>query len=367
MVSPERVYRQHAIASIVRISAISGLIVVLTVKPMWAQSEFGMTEFRPPGIGTPEGRVSEIFEPEAPHRLEKFENNAMTASESRKASPAHADVSTQLQQAERPGFSLSGPSMPSDQPSWRASVGPVDPSNVLEETLRQSNWYTRVDYFHWSEHVQGEKLLDENGVLWTLGYQRRSGNERFRGEFFNGDVGYSSRVDYSDGSSEPLESHTNYMGVRGEYDLLLDRPIEAPWSFFGGIGTRLWIRDLPDDVTASGTFVTGYQETWWTVYPYLGIEGSRRLSADRATERSMFWSGRLGYTAITYEHGSLQDLRLYPKPSVLGSLECGYRGSHLFLSGCVDWMNWRQSSEMRGWIQPTSSQLTLGLKLGFQF
>lgn len=255
-------------------------------------------------------------------------------------------------------------------PSWSQSVDRPRVANFARdsEITRESTWYTRVDYFHWNERVEGRRLLNEDGVLWTLGYQRRTGQERFRGEFFTGDVGYSSRVDYADGSSEPLESHTNYMGVRGEYDLFLNTSTDAVVQFFGGIGTRLWIRDLPDDVTVSGTVVSGYQETWWTVYPYLGAEG-RRIISDGLSgeERAWFWSGKIGYTAITYEHVSLNDLRLYPKPSVLGGLELGYGGPRWYMSSYLDWMNWRQSSEMRGWIQPASSQLTVGLKLGFCF
>ena len=99
------------------------------------------------------------------------------------------------------------------------------------------------------------------------------------------------------GNVEPLSSHTNYLGVRGEYDLLFEPELLPSLTFFTGIGTRVWNRDLPDDFTASGTFVAGYQEFWWTVYPYLGMETRRDLH--KGIE---FYSMEcLGLTAITLE------------------------------------------------------------------
>src|SRR4051812_47783432 len=94
---------------------------------------------------------------------------------------------------------------PTSAPDWQgisvteAGVGTAVPPGRL---VAESTLYSRVDYFHWNEHIGGGTLLNESGPLWTLGYQRRTGWERFRGEFFSGTVNYASQVDYANGTSE---------------------------------------------------------------------------------------------------------------------------------------------------------------------
>jgi hypothetical protein len=258
-------------------------------------------------------------------------------------------------------------SAPTSAPDWQATplieagVGMTGPPG---RPGAESTLYSRIDYFHWNERIGGGTLLNESGPLWTLGYQRRTGLERFRGEFFSGTVNYASQVDYANGTSEAYTSLTRYMGLKGEYDLLYEPASWPSVAYFGGIGTRFWIRDLPDAITPSGTEVWGYQETWWTVYPYLGAERRRIIQGGP----EMYWSGRIGLTARTFVHGSsLDDTRLYPQPGIMGTLECGVRGPHLFLSAFAETFNWRQSPEMRGWLQPASSLVMVGLKTGVSF
>src|SRR4029453_4516123 len=65
-----------------------------------------------------------------------------------------------------------------------------------------STWYTRIDYFHWSESMGGQAFVTENGPLATIGYLRQVGSERFRAEFFAGTVGYSGFAQFSNGDLE---------------------------------------------------------------------------------------------------------------------------------------------------------------------
>ena len=52
-------------------------------------------------------------------------------------------------------------------------------------------------------------LVNEDGPLFTLGYMRRNGPERFRGELFGSQVDYSGGAfDPNTGIVEPLKSHT---------------------------------------------------------------------------------------------------------------------------------------------------------------
>jgi hypothetical protein len=227
----------------------------------------------------------------------------------------------------------------------------------------ESSIYDRLEYYHWNERVGGMDFVNEDGVLFTLGYARRVGRERYRVELFGTQANYSGAVQYSDGSTEPLDSVTNYLGLRGEYELLFEPPSWPRLTWFIGLGTRFWFRDLPDDFTASGTLVTGYQETWWTIYPYLGIE-NRRTVTDAI---ELYASGRIGLTAITYENVTIDDVRLYPQPGLTARVEGGLRGQSWFLAATFEVMTWGESPVVSGWLQPASQMYTVGLKTGFSF
>ena len=232
------------------------------------------------------------------------------------------------------------------------------------ERPTESSWSGRIDYFHWNERLDGRDFVNEDGTLVTLSYVRRVGPERFRAELFGGSVGYGAEIEYDDGTSEPMSSHTNYLGLRGEYDLVYDPTWWQTVSLFAGVGTRFWFRDLPDETTASGTTLWGYQETWWTIYPYLGLE--TRGTPD-VSDLEFFGSARIGCTAITYEHVSWNDVTLYPKTGITGQLELGLRGPRLFLSGYCEAMTWGESDEVRNSWQPRSQLIAVGLRTGFRF
>ncbi len=255
--------------------------------------------------------------------------------------------------------------VPREWQSYTASTYQTAADCIVPPDRRpiESTWYTRIDYFHWNERFEGADFVNEDGPLFTLGYQRRNGRERFRGELFGSSVHYSADVLNSSNMLEPLSSHTNYLGVRGEYDLLFEPEAIPSLSFFTGIGTRVWNRDLPDDFTSSGTFVAGYQEFWWTVYPYLGMETRRDLHSGI----ELFGMGRIGLTAITLERASINDAALYPKPGVTGQLEGGLRGKHVFVSAFSEMFSWQQSAESGGWLQPRSTLFTVGLRTGYSF
>ncbi len=255
---------------------------------------------------------------------------------------------------------------PAPQPatvSPRPATSSPAAAPVLVERLTESTWYTRIDYFHWNERIDGADFVNEEGPLVTLGYTRRNGPERFRVELFGGDVHYDGGAQYDDGTTEPLTNTTGYLGTRAEYDLLLEPDWRSRLSFLVGVGTRFWFRDLRDGVTQSGLAVSGYQETWWTIYPYLGLETRRSPQGDP----EFFYAGRLGATAVTYEHSTWGDAVLHPKPDLTGQLEGGFRSRHVHLSAFFEGMAWRQSAVARGALQPRSQMYTIGLKTGFSF
>jgi hypothetical protein len=239
----------------------------------------------------------------------------------------------------------------------------ASPSAALNlQVPRESEWSARIDYFHWNERLNGADYVNEDGAILNLAYTRRTGIERFRLEMFGGSVNYSSDITFTDGSTDPLKSTTNYIGFGGQYDLLFE-PDSWPVTFFAGIGTRFWFRDLPSDYSESGYPVVGYLETWWTTYPYIGVETRRRTDDGWG----FYCSGRIGCTAINFEHVSYYDVTLYPKAGLMGDFEGGIRGQRLFLAAYCQAFYFNESDVVWDTLQPTSTWLTVGLKAGFSF
>ena len=109
--------------------------------------------------------------------------------------------------------------------------------------------------------------------------------------------------------------------------------------------------------------VWGYQETWWTMYPYLGLETHRRLSDDL----DFYSESRIGTTALTYQFASINDRPLWPKAGVFANMEIGLRGPRFFIAGRAEVMTWSPSSVVQDSYQPNSVMYTAGGRLGFMF
>ncbi len=225
----------------------------------------------------------------------------------------------------------------------------------------QASWYTRVEYFHWNERVAGTDFVNENGTLFTLGYSRRIGVERFRAELFGGDVHYEG---FDQANMAALSSNTGYLGLRGEYEMVIEPAAwEGRFAILAGMGTRFWIRDLHDGSDDLGNPIWGYQETWWTMYPFLGLETHRFLGPDV----ELYSQSRAGATCLTYQFVSINDRPLWPRPGVFANTELGLRGSQYFVAARVEFMSWSPSSVVEGSYQPNSTMFTAGGRLGFMF
>ena len=249
-------------------------------------------------------------------------------------------------------------------PTTSPAFAPIHLDNLIAaENPTNSHWYARWDYFTWNERLDGQEFVRETGSLATVGYQRRLGVERFRAELFGGTLNYHGSAMFDDGSSEPLDSYTSYLGMRAEFDLLWEPEGFPNAAFFAGAGTRFWVRDLKDGFTPSGAEVWGYQEIWWTIYPYVGMEVKQPLSPTL----HFFGSMRAGITPVTLEQVPSMDVVLYPKCGVTGQLECGLRGQHFTLSAYLEAMDWGQSAQSRDILQPYSRMFIAGVKGGWAF
>ena len=230
--------------------------------------------------------------------------------------------------------------------------------------LTQSSWYARLEYFHWNERISGSDFVNESGALTTVGYQRQIGIERFRAELFGGTVHYEGGDQTDSGAVIPMSSNTGYLGVRGEYEMVLAPAAwEGRFAFLAGLGTRFWIRDLHDGSDDQGNPVDGYQESWWTIYPYLGVETHWRL----ANEMELYSESRIGATAMTYQFASINYRPLWPQPGIFANMEIGLRGPRFFLAGRVEVMSWSPSSVVEDSYQPNSVMFTAGGRVGFTF
>jgi hypothetical protein len=241
----------------------------------------------------------------------------------------------------------------------------IAPAAAPIERVIESTWYFRQEAFFWNERIDGADFVNEKGPLSTLGYLRRNGCERFRMELFGGTVAYDGGAQYDDGSYEPYyqSNGTNYLGVRGEYDLLIEPSSWRRVRAFIGVGTRFWIRDLRDAVTPSGNDVWGYQENWWTFYPYVGLE----IKESDEPGWKFFGSVRFGLTALTYQYASAFDTALYPRCGVTAKTEFGVRFQHFSVSAYLEAMTWGESAVVRDSYQPDSRMLTIGGQFGYTF
>ncbi|MCE5267019.1 MAG: hypothetical protein LLG00_03960 [Planctomycetaceae bacterium] len=241
------------------------------------------------------------------------------------------------------------------------------PRIVNFESPCVSAFYARFDYYHFGEQSSNKiDVVNEDGALYTVGYVRRVGHERFRFEFFGGNGEVAERV-----STVPNANFdVNNLGVRAEGEYIW--PLEpAGWpglEFFAGLGTRAWIRDINDTVAFDTTPLFGFQETWWTVYPYIGLEWKRMTGNCVET----FVSGRLGVTAFTYEHdSSLNAPAFQPRLDITGQAEAGIRRKTLSASVFFDAITWQRSGDVFSqgamYSYPASQLVTIGVKLGLAF
>ena len=217
---------------------------------------------------------------------------------------------------------------------------PVYPSTVADHGYMVSAdagprtpacWYARAEYFHWNERGGGTDFVNEAGALYTLGYTRQFGIERVRGELFGGYVGYQGYdlFQAAPGSpfvSIPLSNNVEYLGLRGEYEFVLRRPRgKGGRPFWRGSVPASGSR-LPDGTDAQGNLVPSIQETWWTFYPYLGLETHLHLN----NELELYSESRVGVTVLTYQFSSTDTNPSWPQPGIMANVELGVRRPNMF-------------------------------------
>jgi hypothetical protein len=139
--------------------------------------------------------------------------------------------------------------------------------------------YGQVQSFTWKEFNDGERLLEESGPLYAVGY---TGKLLFsdivtlkpRAEVFGGEVEYDGQAcNVLTGECFSVESDTSYTGFKTELDVGLQFAASETFSLepFSGLGYRWWRREIEDTDRASGG-----TEIWRVSYWRLGLRGDYR-------------------------------------------------------------------------------------------
>ena len=201
--------------------------------------------------------------------------------------------------------------------------------------LIRSTLYTRFDYLDWGDH---RHTIDQ-GPLFTLGYERSIGRERFRAEVFGSQTKHNGTFVLTAPSilllHPPLSPSHSMLPIwevapnticlrtrraasghvfrRHRHALLVAQPAEH----LGGRSSLCVLREN--------------QTTWVTVYPYIGAE-----TRHNETRRVEFYGrARLGILAATYEHEfgyGIAGPTLFPGPGVTGQTELGIRGDRFLIA-----------------------------------
>jgi hypothetical protein len=288
--------------------------------------------------------------------------------------PASADANAWSDSS----LQLLQPTMLDEIPSSTPGLSPQpEPQAAPPVTVYEKPWltwtqhpvetvcYAGFDYSNWEEPKGGfSSPANEFGALFTVGIQRTSGPARLRFELFEGDMNFNGSVYPYD---FPMNSQSKILGFRTEFELLRDANCFG-WQdvvAYAGIGTRFWIRDIQAGFAPlMGGWLTGCQETWWTLYPYMGLEKTWHID----TGGDVFASGRLGCTSFTYECNSeFGPQSFFPAPGLTGQVECGFRYEGLLCSVYFEGMGWGPSATVHTMSERSATMFETGLKLGIVY
>ncbi len=128
-----------------------------------------------------------------------------------------------------------------------------------------------VQNFYWDEYDDGDKLLDETGLLYQIGFEYDNFNMRDAGTVYSVKVAYTDgSVDY-DGQTQtgtPITTDTKYRGWDMEFNVgkRFKSSGSNSYDLLAGLGYDSWTRDIESTYTSGGTRVSGYEEDYTMIY-----------------------------------------------------------------------------------------------------
>lgn len=235
-------------------------------------------------------------------------------------------------------------------------------------SLEELTPYFSGHYFVWEEHQNNRQILKETGPLFSAGLLVGGSTDasltlRGKAEVFGGVVDYDGETQ---SDAVPVQTQVNYLGVKNQFDLGYPMAYGAGRvEPFGGLGHRLWLRELESSRDANGQRVSGYTEYWQTGYGRFGVRGRYQAGADL----SLFAEGGAIYPFYTGNTTYLLGPRttFHPRGKLSGFAEIGATWRRLRLSLDYEGFRWGQSPAKRGFLQPESSSDLVGLSIGWNF
>jgi hypothetical protein len=255
--------------------------------------------------------------------------------------------------------------------SFRAPAAFADESAV----------YLAVDSFTWKEFdSDGSRLLKESGTLYGAGFIYCKEFEshvtvRPLVELFGGKVDYDGRACDLTGSCQPAMSDVDYFGIKLEGDLgRIFRPEESfSLEPFGGLGLRVWTRDINSGAAANGSATSGYREDWAAFYARFGLRAGvdlsskTRLVAEGGVKLPLYNEN----TAKVSTVGLGPDVTLHPGKQASFFAETGITVKRFTASVFYEGLRFSQSSTVNNGViaayQPRSTANIYGVKLGVVF
>ncbi len=225
--------------------------------------------------------------------------------------------------------------------------------------------YLQVHSFTWKEFTNGSELLEESGPIYALGglatLENNSLTFRGRGEFFAGSITYDGQTQ----AGTPVETDTDYVGIKLEGDAGWKKRFEDKASIepFAGIGFRVWNRDIQSTDNA-----TGVEEKWTSIYARLGLRGDSALT-DKLT---VFAEGGVKFPFYNTNRVDVYDVTLEPKRKASGFAEVGLKWKKLKASVFYEGLRFDESDVEPiggglGVFQPKSEADIFGLNVGRSF
>ncbi len=232
-------------------------------------------------------------------------------------------------------------------------------------------FYGGAGSFKWTENLaNGRKLLDETGVLYSVGYEAKGASRTtplfglMRGEAFFGEMDYDGQVQ----SGYPVKTDSRYFGMDIEGGLGVHFGNEkALMAFFAELGWKWWDRDIEDstfvDNTGTVRDAIGYSEMWSMYYAKIGAWGSARLSD------SAFASLEAGILIplSTENEVDLYDVTVEPDGQPSPFAELGLTIGHFRVSAFYESLRFDKSTPVRGIYQPESKLDLFGGRIGVSF
>ncbi len=246
----------------------------------------------------------------------------------------------------------------------------------------EKNIYLAVEDFVWKEfNDDNSQLLKESGTLIGVGFTYRKEfadhmTLQPTAEIFGGSVDYDGQAcDISTGVCQPATTKVDYFGLKlqgdvgRKFDGARGRYVEP----FGGLGLRVWDRNINNGTAADGSATAGYLERWVTLQARLGVRGGMDISdrvqlfAEAGVKLPLYNEN----TAYQSSAGIGPDVTINPGKQSSFFAELGMKITRFKGSLFYDGLRFSRSDNVAvsgGFVfQPRSTADIVGLKLGVVF